>query len=142
VISAIHVSVGPKLEAKAHIYGDDDLTFLQNELEGDVQASLEDAGLTGPGGAKLELTIVDATASHPTFHEMADRPDLSVASPRLGGATIEAAIRYPNGRTRKLAYRWYESDFRDQALGAAIWSDAQAAFRAFARRLVRGQLAH
>jgi hypothetical protein len=140
VVSAIHVSVGPKLEAKARIYGDGDLAFLQNELEGDVQSSLEDAGLTGPGGANLELTIIDATASHPTFREMADRPDLSVTSPRLGGATIEAAIRYPDGRTKTLAFRWYESDFKDQAMASTIWSDAQAAFRSFARRLVRGEL--
>jgi hypothetical protein len=142
VISAIHVSVGPKLEAKTRLYGDRDLAFLQNELESDVQTTLEDAGLTGPGGARLELTIVDATSSHPTFREMADRPDLSVTSPRLGGAAIEAALSYPDGRTLKLAYRWYESDLKDQAMSATIWSDAQAAFRSFANRLVRGELAH
>jgi hypothetical protein len=139
MISAIHVSIGPKLAAKARTYGDGDLVFLQDELEGDVQSVLERAGLTGPGGARLELTLVDAQAGRPTFKELTDNPSLSLRSVRLGGATIEGAVTYPDGRSRKVAYRWYEDDIL-QEVAVMPWSDAQNVFEAFARDLMRGRV--
>ena len=135
-VSAIHVAIGPKLQARASVYGDDQLEFLQNELEDDVQGALEDAGLTGPGGARIALTIVDAQAGRPTFKELSDRPDLSMMSPRLGGATIEGAITYPDGHVRSVSFRWYESDIRDE-IATTPWSDAQWAFESFAHSLAR-----
>src|SRR5579864_2628434 len=135
-VSAIHVAIGPKLQARASVYGDDQLEFLQNELEGDVQGALEEAGLTGPGGARVALTIVDAQAGRPTFRELETRPALSLLSPRLGGASIEGAITYPDGRVRSVSFRWYENDIR-QEIANTPWSDAQWAFESFAHTLAR-----
>ena len=134
--SAIHVAIGPKLKARGAVYGDDQLVLLQNELEDDVQGALEDAGLTGPGGARVTLTIVDAQAGRPTFKELEDTPGLSLLSPRLGGASIEGAITYPDGRVRSVSFRWYENDIR-QEIAATPWSDAQWAFESFAHTLAR-----
>lgn len=138
-VSAIHVSLGPRLAAKARLYGERDLANLQNELEGEVQGQLETAGLTGPGGARLELTLVDAIAGRPTFKELADDPGLSSRSRRLGGATIEGAVTYPDGRTERVAYRVYDQDLRDE-IAVTPWSDAESVFESFARELVHGQV--
>jgi hypothetical protein len=137
-VSAIHVSVGPKLQARASVYGQREVEFLQNDLECVVQQALEASNLTGPGGARLELTLVDATASLPTFKEMSDRPGLQLLSPRLGGATLEGELVYPDGHAERVSYRWYESDF-SQVAAATTWSDAQQTFDDFARDLVRGR---
>jgi hypothetical protein len=64
-VSAIHVAIGPKLRARARLLSADELASLQNALEDDVQGAFEDAGLTGPGGARVALTIVDAEADGP-----------------------------------------------------------------------------
>ena len=135
-ISSIHVAIGPKLQSRAAVYGDDQLVFLQNELEDDVQGALEDAGLTGPGGARIALTIVDAQAGRPTFRELEARPGLSLLSPRLGGATIAGAITYPDGHVRNLSFRWYEDNIREE-IATTPWSDAQWAFESFAHTLAR-----
>lgn len=137
-VSAIHVAIGPKLQARASVYGDDQLEFLENELEGDVQGALEEAGLTGPGGARIALTIVDAQAGRPTFRELGSRPGLSELSPRPGGATIEGAITYPDGRVRSVSFHWYENDLREE-IAVTPWSDAQRAFESFAHALARPQ---
>jgi hypothetical protein len=139
LVSAIHVSIGPKLAAKARLYGENDLVFLQNELEDDVQGQLEAAGLTGPGGARLELTLVDARAGRPTFKELTDHPGLSFESPRLGGATIEGALTYPDGRSERIAYVWYEDDIWQEVAGSP-WSDAEGVFQSFARDLMQGRV--
>jgi hypothetical protein len=137
MVSAIHVTIGPKLAAKARIYGQNDLVSLQNELEDDVQSALETAGLTGPGGASLELTLVDAQADRPTFKQMSDHPGLSALSRAIGGATIEGALTYPDGHSERLAYRGYNDDLLQEVAGPP-WSDTEDAFQAFTRALMRG----
>jgi hypothetical protein len=135
-VSAIHVAIGPKLQARARLLGADQIAFLQNALEDDVQGAFEDAGMTGPGGARVALTIVDAQVDRPK--DAGDRPDPAGLGSRRGGATIAGAITYPDGRVSSVSFRWYESRVRDPGAGAP-WSDAQTAFEALARALARRQ---
>jgi len=138
-VSEVTVAIGPKLQDKANVYGQRELDLLTERLLREVQDELDRSGATGPGGASLRLTIADAVPNHPTFKQLGDRPGLSIESFGIGGATIDGSITYADGRTEPLRYRWYETDIR-QAYGGSTWSDAEYAFDAFARRLVRGDL--
>jgi hypothetical protein len=138
-ISEVTIAIGPKLQDKADVYGQRDLDLLTERLLREVTDELDRAAATGPAGASLKLTIVDAVPNHPTFKQLGDRPGLSIESFGVGGAAIEGTITYRDGRIEPVRYKWYETDIR-QAYGGSTWYDAEYAFDSFARRLVRGDL--
>ena len=138
-LSEVTIAIGPRLQDKAAVYGQREFDRLTERLLYEVQSELDRSGAVGPGGASLKLVIADAVPNHPTFKQLGDRPGLSIESFGIGGATIEGDITYADGRTEPVRYTWYETDIR-QAYGGSTWHDAEYAFDAFARRLVRGDL--
>ncbi|MFI4976961.1 MAG: hypothetical protein ACHP84_20700 [Caulobacterales bacterium] len=138
-VSEINVHIGAPLQAKAQKYGDRELEYLSDDLETQVQRALTNAGEAGPGGARLDLTIVDATPNRPTFQQMAANIDLCYCSHGIGGADIKGSLTYPDGRTVPLSFRWYETDIRSEE-ATATWSDAQWTFERFAYDLARGRV--
>ena|SRR5258706_8461660 len=137
-ISAVTVDIGPALQAKADKYGQKDIDKLAKELRQDVERSLSRTGSAGPGGAVLHLVLADAVPNRPTFKQLGDHVGLSYESFGVGGATIDGAVIYPDGRNQPVHYRWYETDIR-QSADTWTWTDATWTFQQFADRLATGK---
>src|SRR5438876_1124888 len=87
-VSEVKVSIGPQLERKAEEYGQGDLDMLARELRKDVEDQLRRKGRLAPGGARLELVIVDAKPDHPTMKQLERQPGLDyLRSVGRGAAT-------------------------------------------------------
>jgi len=136
-VSSVNVTIGPKLQAKAREYGQRDLDQLRQELKTDVERAVARQGRAGPGGVRLDLEIVDAKPSRPTFAQMGHNPSLSMRSVYTGGATIRGVEHGPRGE-RAISYSWYESDIRNER-GSVTWTDADRAFDMFARDYANGR---
>ena len=135
--AAVHVSIGPDLQAKAvKKYGVRDINDLADSLRKSVQTELNRSGAYD--GGKIELTLVDAVPNRPTFQQMSDKPGLSFLSFGIGGARIEGQATAADGTVTPLAYKWYESDIRWAAYNAT-WTDAQTTISRFAHSLSRSQ---
>jgi hypothetical protein len=132
-VSSVEVTIGPRLQAKSHDYGQRDLDYLARDLRRDVESSLRSKGLLTPGGARLHLVILDAKPNRPTFAQMSRNPDLSMRSVGVGGAEIGGDLA-----GRPLHYQWWETDIRTER-GSVTWSDADRAFQMFAYNLARGR---
>ena len=128
-VSDVHVTIGPKLEAKAHDYGQRDLDALAKDLKDHVESVLRAHNQLGTGGT-LEVVILDAVPNRPTFGQMSRNPSLSMRSVGVGGASIEGRI---GGAEIKHAY--WETDIRNER-GSATWSDAEVAIDGFAHKVL------
>jgi hypothetical protein len=133
----VQVVIGPKLQLEAErTLGKGDVDRLARDLERQVARELERTGVLS--GARLELTLVDAKPTRPTFKQLGDKPGLSTRSFGLGGASIEGRAIAVDGAITPIAYKWYETDIRFAPYGVT-WSDANTAFGKFAHRLARGE---
>ncbi|MEZ5946606.1 MAG: hypothetical protein R3C13_11350 [Hyphomonas sp.] len=108
--------------------------FLQREVQDDLEQALARAGLDP---ARIDVTIVDAKPSKPTFKQLGDRPGLSYGdSVSLGGMHLTAVVYDEAGTpTADLDYDWYENDLR--YAGLSTWQDARRASRLFSTKLVK-----
>lgn len=138
-VADVRVEIGGELARKADEYGPRELDRLKGDLRADVEQALRRKGRLARDGVRLEVTVTDAVPNRPTFAQMGRRPDLSMRSFGVGGATIEAREITADGHSRALSFRWYESDIRN-ARGASTWSDAERAFELFARAYADGKL--
>jgi hypothetical protein len=86
-------------------------------------------------GYHVTVEVLDARPNRPTFKQMGDRPGLSFQSFGIGGASLRAVVRAPDGRVAEpLSYSWYETDIT-QSFYQSTWGDASTAIDGFARRL-------
>ena len=137
-VSSVEVSLSPELRKKAvETYGVRDVERLAVELRKDVEREMHRTGVLA--GGKLELVLVDARPSRPTFKQLGDTPGLSIQSFGVGGAAIEGRAISVDGEVTPVSYQWYETDIRESQYGAT-WSDAQYAMQRFATRLGRGEV--
>lgn len=128
-VSEVHVTLGPKLEAKAHDYGQRDLDYLAKDLKDDIERVLRAKNQLGAGGGRLEVVIEDATPNRPTFAQLGRNPSLSMRSVGVGGASVRGHIG-----GAEVHYSFWETDIRNER-GSATWTDAEAAFDGFAHRV-------
>lgn len=136
--ASIEVKIGPELKAKAaKTYGVREMEYLAASLRKTVAGRL--AKTHAYDGARIELTLVDATPNRPTSKQMRDKPGLSFQSFGIGGAKIAGQIVTADGKASPVDYKWYESDIRWEHTNST-WGDAQTTFQQFAGRLSRGQL--
>lgn len=134
----VRVTVGPELQKKAEkIYGVRDVNDLAQDLQSSVSKELARTGVLA--GARINLTLVDATPNRPTMKQMSDKPGLSSWSFGLGGAEIQGEAVSPDGVVTPISYRWYEHDIR-QAWYNTTWGDANRAIDRLAHKLSRGQV--
>lgn len=138
-ISEVQVRIGPRLEAKAHDYGQDDLNTLAHDLKKDVEDQLRRKGRLGPGGGRLMLTITDARPDHPTMTQLGNNPSLDyMRSVGRGAATIDGVEIDPNGARRPIHFD-YEQMFMREARVQSTWGDAENTFDWFAHEYAEGK---
>lgn len=133
----VQITISPKLEKLAHEkYGVRDVEALAAELKRDVERELARTGALSDG--RVELVLIDAKPSRPTFKQLGDIPGLSYESFSLGGAKIEGRLVAADGAVTDVSYSRYETDIT-QAPYRTTWGDAHWTFDRFARRLSRGE---
>ncbi|MFN4024985.1 MAG: hypothetical protein ACK4MQ_09130 [Hyphomonas sp.] len=130
----ISVSYSPEFSEKLKDdYGVREGEYLSGRVERDLTRALSKAGVDV---ARIEVTIVDARPSRPTFKQGGDRPGLDMfRSVSTGGMDLKAVAYAADGAPAgELAYKWYETDIR--YAGLTTWQDASRASDRFARRFV------
>lgn len=128
----ISVSYSPEFAEKLQDdYGLREGEFLADRVQRDLSRALSKAGVDV---ARIEVTIVDARPSRPTFKQGADRPGLDMfRSVSTGGMDLKGvAYTADGGEAASLEYKWYETDIR--YAGLTTWQDASRASDRFARR--------
>lgn len=128
----ISVGYGPEFTKKLQEdYGEKEGDVLAGRIERDLTRELAKAGVDV---ARVEVTILDARPSRPTFKQAGDKPGLDMMrSVSVGGMKLKAVAYDAAGAPAgELEYDWYENDIRQA--GLTTWHDASRASDRFARR--------
>lgn len=128
----IAVTYSPEFTEKLEKdYGMREGEFLASRIERDLTRQLERAGVDV---ARIDVTILDARPSRPTFKQGGDTPGLDMfRSVSTGGMKLQATAYDAAGTpVGEHEYRWFENDIRNA--GLTTWQDAGRASDRFARR--------
>ena len=127
----INVKVSDDFQTKLDKdYGVREGDYLKKEVSEDLTRELAKAGVDV---ARIDVTIIDALPSKPTFKQLGDTPGLDYGASRSnGGMKLSAVVYDAAGKEGgNYEYSWYESDIRQT--GIATWYDADKASNRFAR---------
>lgn len=127
----INVTVSDDFQTKLdEDYGAREGEYLSKEVREDLTRELAKAGVDV---ARIDVTIVDAKPSKPTFKELGDEPGLDYSASRsIGGMKLSAVAYDADGKQQNtFEYSWYEHDIR--YTGLTTWYDANKASNRFAR---------
>lgn len=131
----ITVNYSPEFSEKlTEDYGTREGEFLSERVKKDLTRELE---RKGADVAKVDVTIVDAKPSRPTFKQAGDEPGLDMhRSVSLGGMKLTAVAYDASGNASEpFEYKWYESDIT--MAGISTWHDARRASSRFASRFAK-----
>jgi hypothetical protein len=131
----INVSFAPEFAEKlAEDYGEKEGAYLADRVRRDLEREIANKGVDA---ARIDVTIVDAKPSRPTFKQAGDTPGLDIfRSVSVGGMKLEAVAYDASGTASEpFAYDWYEHDIRQA--GITTWQDARRASSRFASRYVK-----
>ena len=131
----INVSYTPEFsETLTEDYGVKEGEYLSKRVREDLEREL---AKSGADVARIDVTIVDAKPSRPTFKQGADTPGLDMfRSVSLGGMKLEAVAYDAAGAASELfEYKWYENDIHQA--GLTTWQDARRASSRFAARFAK-----
>jgi hypothetical protein len=129
------VSLSAEAQQKfASDYGQREIATLTASIERAIAREVARSG--APNGVRVEVTLLDAVPSRPTFQQSIDKPGLDpIRSVGVGGATLNARILGPGGEVLgTISHRYYETDL-SFSQGASTWTDAQRAISGFARKV-------
>lgn len=131
----ISVSYSPEFAEKlADDYGEKEGTYLSDVVQKDLTREL---GKAGADVARVDVTIVDAKPSRPTFKQAGDMPGLDMhRSVSVGGMKLMAIAYDASGQASEpFEYKWFETDIRQA--GLTTWHDARRASDRFAARFAK-----
>jgi hypothetical protein len=127
----INVKVSDDFQTKLdEDYGVREGDYLKKEVADDLTRELAKAGVDV---ARVDVTIVDALPSKPTFKELGDKIGLDYGASRSNGGMKLSAVVYDEAGKEGASYEysWYENDIRQT--GLSTWYDANKASNRFAR---------
>jgi len=131
----ISVSYSPEFTEKlADDYGVKEGEYLSERVRTDLERELAKAGVDP---ARVDVTIVDAKPSRPTFKQGGDKPGLDMhRSVSLGGMKLTAVAYDATGTPGDaFEYKWFEHDIT--MAGLTTWHDARRASSRFASRFAK-----
>ena len=135
IAGEINVNYGPDFATKlSDDYGEREGTFLSERVKKDLERELAREGVNV---ARIDVTILDAKPSRPTFKQGGDKPGLDMhRSVSLGGMKLQAVAYDAAGNAGEpFEYKWYESDITQA--GITTWHDARRASGRFATRYAK-----
>jgi hypothetical protein len=131
----INVAYGDKFAEKlTDDYGEREGVYLSDRVREDLERALTKSGVDV---ARIDVTILDAKPSRPTFKQGGDEPGLdmhrsvSVGGMKLSAVTYDAA----GNASEPFEYKWFETDIRQA--GLTTWHDARRASSRFASRYAK-----
>ena len=127
----INVSISEDFQEKLQDdYGTREGEYLSKEIKEDLTHQLDKAGVDV---ARIDVTIIDARPSKPTFKQLGDKPGLDYGASRSTGGMKLSAVAYDEAGEMEgeYEYSWYETDIRQT--GITTWYDAKKASNRFAR---------
>ncbi len=131
----INVTYAPEFSEKlADDYGEREGVYLSERVRADLERALAKAGADV---ARVDVTILDAKPSRPTFKQGGDEPGLdmhrsvSVGGMKLSAVTYDAA----GNASEPFEYKWFETDITQA--GLTTWHDARRASSRFAARYAK-----
>ncbi len=131
----INVTYGPEFTEKlAEDYGVKEGDYLAGRVRADLERELTKAGVDV---SRIDVTILDAKPSRPTFKQAGDMPGLDVhRSVSVGGMKLSAVAYDASGQASEpFEYKWFETDIRQA--GLTTWQDARRASSRFAFRFAK-----
>lgn len=131
----INVSFAPEFSEKlTEDYGVKEGEYLSERVRSDLEEAL---AKQGKDAARIDVTILDAKPSRPTFKQGLDKPGLDMFdSVSIGGMKLQAVAYDASGAASEpFEYKWFENDIRDA--GLTTWQDARRASSRFATRFAK-----
>lgn len=131
----INVTFGPEFSEKlVEDYGVKEGEYLSNRVRADLERELAEAGRDV---ARIDVTILDAKPSRPTFQQASDKLGLDMfRSVSVGGMKLSAVSYDASGAASEpFEYKWFENDIRQA--GITTWQDARRASSRFAYRFAK-----
>lgn len=131
----INVSYAPEFTEKlTEDYGVKEGEYLAGRVRADLERELAKAGADV---ARIDVTILDAKPSRPTFKQAGDMPGLDIhRSVSVGGMKLSAVAYDAAGKASEpFEYKWFETDIRQA--GLTTWQDARRASSRFAFRFAK-----
>jgi hypothetical protein len=147
-VAVAPVTIGESLQAALRErYGTDEGPVLQQAADESLSRALKDAGaplagteaVAGAGPLRIEVSIEEAVATHPTRRQLTDSPGLDYTrSIARGGARLHAVLRDADGKMiDQLDYDRYALSLQEASLSGGAWGDALLAFDGFAAQVIR-----
>lgn len=118
-------------------YGAREAGILSDYAQQQVGRSLTRAGAqVGANGLRVEVTLLSAKPSKPTFEQLSDKPGLDyIRSISLGGSRLQAKFIDASGAViDTVDGGFYESDLRF-SYATTTWYDAERGIRNFATKV-------
>lgn len=133
-----NVTFSPELQTELEeTYGVREGEFLQDSIRRSIENALQRSGADLSRAATIDVTVIDADPSRPTFKELGDTPGLDYFhSIRVGGAELTAVIRDANGTVlSEVEHRRYAHTLNEVSFSHSTWGDARRAIRTFAEKV-------
>ncbi len=111
--------------------------YLQELLIREIGKTRNIVDAPGPTTLRIETVLSELQSSSPTLADLSDEPGLSTSSEYAGGATATFVLRDGTGQILGSLSDEYQANFNDSFRPAGIWTDANTAFRRWAKNLAR-----
>jgi hypothetical protein len=136
-VATINITAAPALRADTKVLSDRDINDLTASLRESLQRSLTKAHVLSDRGGVLNIQLVKAKPTRPTFTQMGANTGLSPRSVYIGGMEVAGTYTAPDGTVTPVKYHWEAFDISEARFGTT-WSDAERGFDYFASSLTRG----
>lgn len=139
-ISLAPVSIADPLQHQLDSrYGTAEAAVLRRAVKESLARALQSAGAAiAPNGvAVVEVTLEEATPSHPTSYQSGRNPAIDrQSSVSLGGAMLTAVLRGAQGQViDRVSVRRYARNLAEVSNSPDPWADARRAIDILARRV-------
>lgn len=118
--------------------------YLQESIEKSIRDALTRAGVSDAAALSIDVTVVSADPTRPTFQQLGDTPGLDYfGSVSVGGAELTAVIRGANGQVLgNVDHRYYAHSLTEISYASGTWSDARRSIRRFATKVADAYVAN
>ena len=146
-VALARVTISAPLRAALHDrFGAEEGAVLEAAVAERLGRSLKVAGasLDAAAALRIEVSIEDATPTHPTRHQLQLNPALDyLRSVARGGAHLRAVLRTADGRVLdSVEYDHYAMSLDETSLSADAWGDARLTIERFSEQVVKSWRRH
>ena len=136
-VAAVHVTASPDMAKDAKVIGPRDIDELTTSLKKTLESRFKAKQMVSDKGGVLDVVILKATPSRPTFTQLVNNVSLSMESYGLGGMEVAGTYTAADGKVTPVKFHYEAPDIRDAPFGWT-WQAAEDGFNHFAMSLTQG----